>query len=89
MVRLSIYLSIYSGSRKGEVYLHDVRKPEHCIAQLRHHRFEVCGLRWSTDGRHLASGGNDNIVCLWNPSRTSDPTQVLSGHEAAVKVSEI
>ena len=34
------------------------------------HRQEVCGLKWSGDGgpssANLASGGNDNKVCIWD-----------------------
>lgn len=34
------------------------------------HKQEVCGLRWNTDGGQqnalLASGGNDNKVCIWD-----------------------
>lgn len=51
------------------------------------HRFEVCGLQWSPDGSRLASGGNDNMVCIWNASDPSEPFKVLRGHQAAVKVS--
>ena len=27
---------------------------------------EVCGLAWSPDGDELASGGNDNSLCVWD-----------------------
>lgn len=50
------------------------------------HRQEVCGLRWSNDdganAAVLASGGNDNKVCIWDlrgqqksrlPSSTGGP----------------
>jgi cell division cycle 20-like protein 1 (cofactor of APC complex) len=34
------------------------------------HKQEVCGLKWSQDGgphgANLASGGNDNKVCIWD-----------------------
>lgn len=54
-----------SGSRSGNIHHHDVRVAEHHIATLSGHTQEVCGLRWSPDGRYLASGGNDNLVCVW------------------------
>ena len=25
-------------------------------------------MSWSPDGKYLASGGNDNVVCVWNSS---------------------
>jgi len=30
------------------------------VATLKLHEQEVCGLKWSHDGRYLASGANDN-----------------------------
>jgi len=53
----------------------------------------VCGLAWAQDGGTLASGGNDNTLCLWDPralaepgaKRTVAPRAVLSQHQAAVK----
>ncbi|XP_038145155.1 cell division cycle protein 20 homolog [Cyprinodon tularosa] len=54
-----------SGSRSGHIHHHDVRVANHHISTLAGHSQEVCGLKWSPDGRYLASGGNDNLVCLW------------------------
>uniref|UniRef100_A0A914WJ39 WD repeat-containing protein 55 homolog n=1 Tax=Plectus sambesii TaxID=2011161 RepID=A0A914WJ39_9BILA len=79
-----------SGCRSGEIVHHDVRMPNHVIATLSGHTQEVCGLRWSGDGRHLASGGNDNLVQLWSAAMTGQgtdtvPLYTLSDHLAAVK----
>ncbi|XP_034823528.1 cell division cycle protein 20 homolog [Pan paniscus] len=54
-----------SGSHSGHIHHHDVRVAEHHVATLSGHSQEVCGLRWVPDGRHLASGGNDNLVKVW------------------------
>ncbi|XP_029381153.1 cell division cycle protein 20 homolog [Echeneis naucrates] len=54
-----------SGSRSGHIHHHDVRVADHHIFTLSGHSQEVCGLKWSPDGRYLASGGNDNLVCVW------------------------
>ena len=78
-----------SGCRDGSIHHHDVRKPEHIVAMSKYHHLEVCGLQWSTDGSRLASGGNDNMVCIWNASDPSKPSKLLRGHQAAVKVSSI
>lgn len=51
-----------SGSRSGHVHIHDVRTKEHHVGTLLNHKQEVCGLKWSADGRFLASGANDNKV---------------------------
>lgn len=45
---------------------------------------KVCGLKWSPDNQHLASGGNDNKLFVWN-SRAVAPLQTYSEHMAAVK----
>ena len=47
---------------------------------------EVCGLKWASDGRFLASGGNDNEAFLWNLPASREPVNQLSGHTSAVKV---
>lgn len=48
------------------------------------HKQEVCGLKWSFDGSHLASGGNDNKLMIWNIHSTN-PVMKSSNHTAAVK----
>lgn len=54
-----------SGCRSGQIIHHDVRQREHSVAILSGHTQEVCGLKWSTDGKYLASGGNDNVLNIW------------------------
>ncbi|KAF5354411.1 hypothetical protein D9758_010781 [Tetrapyrgos nigripes] len=60
-----------SGSRDRMVHHRDVReKDEKPFKRAQGHRQEVCGLKWSGDGgpqsATLASGGNDNKVCIWD-----------------------
>ncbi|KAF8630502.1 hypothetical protein AX15_002873 [Amanita polypyramis BW_CC] len=60
-----------SGSRDRLVLHRDVRVPSHKpFRRGQGHRQEVCGLKWSGDGgpgsAALASGGNDNKVCIWD-----------------------
>ena len=76
-----------SGSRDGTIINHDVRIRDHCTATLASHTQEVCGLKWNREGTMLASGGNDNLLCLWDAGaqgRTAAKHQ-LTGHNAAVK----
>ena len=56
-----------TGSRDRQILLRDVRAPEQSFAKLNAHRSEVCGLKWSSDDRELASGGNDNLLMIWSP----------------------
>ena len=79
--------TLASGSRDASIHNHDVRMSSHCVAQYVHHKLEVCSLKWSPDGTKLASGSNDNLVCLWpSGSGILEPQTVLAGHQAAVKV---
>jgi cell division cycle protein 20 (cofactor of APC complex) len=54
------------------------------VALLEGHTQEVCGLRWSDDGSQLASGGNDNILNVWDEGRTEARFR-LDHHTSAVK----
>jgi len=82
-----------SGSRDTTIINHDVRIRDHKVAVMQHHTQEVCGLSWSPDGSFLASGGNDNTLCIWDCNGSSGvnnmannaPKHVLTEHQAAVK----
>lgn len=69
---------------------HDVRQRDHLISTINAHVQEVCGLKWSPDGKYLASGGNDNMLQIW-PSvfvqshTNTQPIYSLNQHQAAVK----
>ncbi|GFT82417.1 hypothetical protein NPIL_335901 [Nephila pilipes] len=74
-----------SGSRDRLILQRDVRTPSLTPERrLGGHRQEVCGLKWSPDNQHLASGGNDNKLYVWNMSSLS-PIQTYTEHLAAVK----
>lgn len=56
-----------SGGRDGVVVHNDVRMPASRVAALRGaHAGEVCGLKWSPSGGLLATGANDNNLCVWD-----------------------
>lgn len=76
---------LVSGGHSGQIHYHDVRQAEHCVTRSALHQLEVCGLKWTADGRYLASGGNDNLVAIWNASNPAEPMQLLQGHQASVK----
>jgi cell division cycle protein 20 (cofactor of APC complex) len=80
------------------VWHHDVRVPRHKVMELLGHSGEVCGLEWRKDGELIASGGNDNVVNIWD-GRVGDTAPVAGdgvatgnakwtkrNHTAAVKV---
>ena len=83
-----------SGGRDARIIHHDTRDPSHRVATLNGHTLEVCGLKWSPTGTMLASGGNDNLLNVWDSRykqagsgrRTCDtPLHRIDAHTAAVK----
>ncbi|XP_058659984.1 LOW QUALITY PROTEIN: cell division cycle protein 20 homolog [Ammospiza caudacuta] len=78
-----------SGARTGHIHHHDVRVAEHHVATLAGHTQEVCGLKWSLDGRSLASGGNDSLVNVWPCTQGGGgdfaPLKTFTQHQGAVK----
>ncbi|GKY98216.1 hypothetical protein MPSEU_000779300 [Mayamaea pseudoterrestris] len=55
-----------SGSRDSKILNHDIRSPHSIAARYSGHLQEVCGMKWNEDGSCLASGGNENYLCLWD-----------------------
>ncbi|XP_010540408.1 PREDICTED: cell division cycle 20.1, cofactor of APC complex-like [Tarenaya hassleriana] len=78
-----------TGGMDGQIINNDVRIRSHIVETYRGHTQEVCGLKWSGSGRQLASGGNDNLVHIWDQSMAaSSSTQWLhrlEEHTSAVK----
>jgi cell division cycle protein 20 (cofactor of APC complex) len=77
--------TLSTGARSGLVFNHDVRIAEHKIAELVSHTSEVCGLEWRADGAQLATGGNDNLVSIWDARSLGAPKFTKTNHKAAVK----
>ena len=81
------YLS--SGSLDNSIHHHDVRIRAHQVSELEGHTGEVCGLKWSPNGEQLASGGNDNLLKIWDVRQggLASPRLLhsLTSHTAAVK----
>lgn len=88
---------ISAGDRDGVIINHDVRADSHIVSKYKGHTQEVCGLKWNDDGSCLASGGNENYLCLWDAAMSGRslpnhqeanhhaPRQILKQHKAAVK----
>ncbi|KAL0923768.1 hypothetical protein M5K25_007840 [Dendrobium thyrsiflorum] len=85
-----------TGGMDGKIVNNDVRLRNHEVNTYRGHQQEVCGLKWSASGKHLASGGNDNLLHIWDISvatsssfsSAANQNQWLhrfEGHNAAVK----
>eukprot|EP01018_Ginkgo_biloba_P031840 Gb_30041 [translate_table: standard] len=79
-----------TGGLDGLIFNHDVRIRDSIIEIYRGHEQEVCGLKWSLSGQQLASGGNDNLLHIWDRNMASSNTASeylhrIDGHRAAVK----
>lgn len=73
-----------SGSRDRKILHRDVRIPEPYFQTIEAHQQEVCGLKWNVNENKLASGGNDNIVNVYD-STSNNPFLTITEHKAAVK----
>ncbi|RWW52940.1 hypothetical protein BHE74_00040604 [Ensete ventricosum] len=64
-----------------------IRSSHHLSSRLRAHSEEVCGLKWSGGGNLLASGGNDNLVHVWESSKMGSSRYLhrFTDHCAAVR----
>lgn len=71
------------GSRDGVIRVVDTRS-RRVARQLVRHAQEVCGLAYRGPGGYLASGSNDNLVCVWD-ARKDAPLVMLREHSAAVR----
>ncbi|KAL5550090.1 hypothetical protein UlMin_000266 [Ulmus minor] len=79
-----------TGGMEGRIVNNDVRLRKHIVETYRGHQQEVCGLKWSPSGQQLASGGNDNLLHIWDRSISSSNSATqwlhrLEEHTSAVK----
>ncbi|KAG8375167.1 hypothetical protein BUALT_Bualt10G0072200 [Buddleja alternifolia] len=79
-----------TGGTDSIIINNDVRIRSHIVSTYRGHNQEICGLKWCSSGRHLASGGNDNLLCIWSISMASSNSSSqwlhrFEDHSAAVK----
>ncbi|ETV95953.1 hypothetical protein, variant [Aphanomyces invadans] len=75
-----------SGSRDASIAHHDLRLRQPTLPiRSQGHDQEVCGLAFAGNGTSLASGGNDNVVNIWDLKQVHRPVHRLMEHSAAVK----
>ena len=55
-----------SGSKDRYIKNFDIRIKVPEISRIKKHKQEVCSLKYSIEGDLLASGGNDNMVYIWD-----------------------
>ncbi|CAJ1958582.1 unnamed protein product [Cylindrotheca closterium] len=80
-----------TGGEDSMILHHDVRCRYSLVSRCAAHEQKVVGLKWNRDGDMLASGGNDDLMCIWDlrmsPSRNRalEPRLQLREHNGAVK----
>ena len=74
---------LITGSRDSLIYLYDIRTKPKPIKRYDCHKQEVCGLKFSSNGKYFASGGNDNKLYVF--SLKTDIPLYRKTHKAAVK----
>lgn len=70
--------TLSSGGRDSAILNHDLRQSRHVQSTYLGHQQEVCGLAWSPDGSALASGGNENLLCIWDAAMSSSSSRSSS-----------
>lgn len=73
------------GYGTGWIVDHDIRLPDSAVRMLPAHAGLVCGLMYRPDGALFASGGNDNVLSVWDRV-SSQPVMTRTEHKAAIKV---
>ncbi|KAI2602504.1 WD40 repeat-like protein [Hypoxylon sp. NC1633] len=53
------------------------------LARISVHSQQICGLAWSPDGEQFATGGNDNLCCLFNVDSIVDAEPMPSSNLAS------
>lgn len=76
--------ALSTGCDDGMLLQRDIRCNQVSFSH-RAHSSRICSFKVSHDGRYLASGGNDNMVCIWEIGKSSEALYRFSEHTAAVK----
>lgn len=56
------------------------------LCQMDNHLACVNCVRWSSDGRHLASGGDDRVIMIWQIGRYGGSSSMFGGSKKMVNV---
>lgn len=74
-----------AGGRDRQAVIYDLRLFKRVNSLVGAHQQEICGVRVSPDGQKIATGGNDNVVCVWDLRMLEQPISRFTEHLAAVK----
>jgi len=74
-----------TGSKDKTISLYDTRTGKAKLIENHYHYGEICGLKWNPNGFELATGGNDNLINIWDIRNIQKPKNTISEHTAAVR----
>ncbi len=77
-----------TAGRDSSVLSHDLRAGPQQFDRMAGHTREVCGLAWSCDSRNLASGGNDNLLCVWDARKSARANAGSSAAQPRIKFAQ-
>ena len=72
------------GARDFIIKTIDLRIKTNPIINYIGHEKEICGMKWSLDDKKLASGGDDNLLLIWD-IRKQEPEKIFNSHLSAIK----
>ena len=72
------------GSRDYVIKTIDMRNKDNPVFNYIGYEKEICGMKWSADDKRLASGGDDNLLLIWDV-RKEEPEKKFSSHTSAIK----
>ncbi|KAF5027213.1 hypothetical protein F66182_701 [Fusarium sp. NRRL 66182] len=80
------------GDEMGNIYYYVVEWPMAKISNI--HCQQICGLAWSHDGRLFATGGNDNLCCLFEADtvaghRWFEPARPADRYRGRIEASSV
>ena len=82
---MNVNPNIFSlGCRDYIIKTIDMRNKINPIFNYIGHEKEICGMKWSIDDKKLASGGDDNLLFIWD-IRKEEPEKKFVSHTSAIK----
>jgi WD40 repeat protein len=70
-------LYLFSGTKKGFIYIHDIRSGELIVSWQAHFK-AVTKLYVTADSQYLISAGEDGLCRVWNTCQILDPSLTAS-----------
>ena len=74
-----------TGSKDSMIKSFDKRQKMKPVQIFKGHKQEICGIKWSPDGKTLASGSNDNKLIIWKIGYNKPFHIFNNAHSSAIR----